>query len=111
MSSAVTGKVGVGRTFPLYITGATTLAANEYDRVIALLSAPVTLTLPALAACPNGYELKIRNNSAGATNLTVQGNGSENIGSSNTATVGQNTSLTILADHVHSKWQIEFGPA
>lgn len=108
---AATGKVNVGRTFPLYITGATTMAANEFDRVVAILASPVTLRLPALAACPNGYELIVRNNSAGATDLTVQGNGSELIGASNTATVGQNTSLIILVDHVRSKWQIEFGPA
>lgn len=106
-----TGKVTVGRTFPLYITGATTLAANEYNRVIGLITAATTLTLPALATCPNGYELVIRNNSAGVNTLTVQGNGTENIGSANTAALTQNQSLTILADHVNTKWQIEFGPA
>lgn len=109
--SALTGHVNVGRTFPLYISANTTLAANEYDRVIATLTGAVTLTLPALASCPNGYELKIRNNSAAAQTLTVQGNGTENIGGANTASVTQSESLTILVDHVNTKWQILFGPA
>jgi hypothetical protein len=111
MSGALTGHVNVGRTFPLFITGNTTLAANEFNRVIAIPTGPITLILPALAACPNGYEILIRNNSAGANTVTVQGNGSELIGASNTAAVTQNTSLRILVDHVRTKWQILFGPA
>ena len=104
--AAITGNVFVGREFPLYITGTSTLGANEVNIVVSLLSAPSTLNLPALAACPNGYTLLVRNNSSGATTLTVQGNGSELIGSSNTAAIPQNQGFTIMVDHVRSKWQI-----
>jgi len=106
-----TGHPQVGRTFPLYISGTSTLGVNEFDRVIALITGAATLTLPPLASCVNGYEVRIRNNSSGSNTLTVAGNGSEVIGSSNTASLTQNQSLTILCDHVRSKWQIEFGPA
>ena len=104
--TTLTGHVFVGRAFPLYISGNTTLSANEVDTVVSLLSAPSTLILPALAACPNGYTLLVRNNSSGATALTVQGNGSELIGASNTATLNQNQGFTIIVDHVRAKWQI-----
>jgi|GEM_PF-2847272 len=111
MTSALTGHVIVGRTFPFYMTVTGTLPVNSYDRVIALLTGAATLTLPALATCAPGYELRIRNNSAAPQTLTVAGNGSEVIGSSNTASVTQSQSLLILADHKNSKWQIEYGPA
>lgn len=106
MTSALTGHVFVGKSYPLYITGNLTLPVNSYNTVVALLSAPSTLTLPALASCPNGYRVVIRNDSSGATTLTVQGNGSELIGSSNTASIAQNQGFSILVDHVRSKWQI-----
>ena len=109
--SALTGHIKVGGTYPLYITGTTVLSANEFDRVVALLTGAATLTLPSLASSFNGYELTIRNNSAAPQTLTVQGNGSELIGGANTAAVTQNQALTIICDHVHSKWQILFGPA
>lgn len=108
--SALTGHPGVGRTFPLYITTTATIGANEYDHVVALLTAGATLNLPALASCPNAQKIIIRNNSAAPQTLTVQANGAELIGGANTATVLQNQRLDILVDHVRTKWQILFGP-
>lgn len=106
-----TGKPPVGKSYPLYITGAATLPVNAYDKVVAILTGGVTLSLPALASCADGYTVVIRNNSAAPQTLTVQGNGSENIGSSNTASVTQNQRLEIMVDHVRTKWQILYGPA
>ena len=106
MTSALTGHVFVGKRSPLYITTTATLPVNSFDTVVSLLTAPSTLNLPALASCPNNYKVIIRNDSVGATTLTVQGNGSELIGSSNTAAVAQNQGFTIMVDHIRSKWQI-----
>ena len=107
----MSGEVNVGKTFPLYITGTTTLGANSNNVVVALLTGAATLNLPAVATTPNGFQLLVRNNSAAPQTLTVQGNGAENIGAANTASVTQGLNLTILSDHVRSKWQILFGPA
>lgn len=109
--SALTGFVKVGVAYTRYITVTSTLGANEYDNVIALLSGAATLNLPALADCPNNYTLFVRNNSAAPQTLTLQGSGAELIGASNTASVTQNQGLRITVDHVRSKWQILFGPA
>jgi len=109
MTSALTGHVKVGGTFPLYFSGNTTMSANEFDRVFFIGSSATTLVLPSLASSFNGYELRIRN--SGTATLTVQGSGSDLIGASNTATLTANQSLLILVDHVRSKWQLEFGPA
>lgn len=110
--SAFTGHPGVGRTFPLYMsTTPVTIGANEYDHVIALLTGAATLNLPALASCPNAQKIIIRNNSAAPQTLTVQANGAEVIGAANTASVTQNQRLDIIVDHVHTKWQILYGPA
>lgn len=108
---ANTGNPVVGASYPLYVIATATLAVNSNDTVIALLTGAATLNLPALASVRAGYQVYCRNNSAAPQTWTIQGNGSELIGASNTAAVTQGQALRIIADHVHTKWQILFGPA
>lgn len=110
MASALTGVPKIGSQYATYITGTSTLVANTYNVVIALLSGAATLNLPAVASCYDGYVLTIRNNSAAPQTLTVDGNGSENIGGATTAAVTQDQVLQICCDHTRGKWQILLGP-
>lgn len=102
--SSMTGHFNMGRTFPIYFSSATTLAANEFDHAILLVgSGAQTLTLPLLAACPNGYKLIVKNNSA--FSLIVAGNGTDQIGAVSSITLSTVTGAAFIVDHVNSNWQ------
>ena len=109
MTSALTGHVKVGGTYPLYITGTTTLLATEHDRVISSQGGAATLNLPSLATCFNGYEISVRNNGGGV--LTATAFAGDAIGAGTTQAIAISKTVNFLVDHVRNKWQVSFGPS
>lgn len=79
-------------------------ATSDFNKVIEMNVSSGTFTLPPLASAEMGWHVTVKN--INATECTIDGNASETIDGLTSFTIGENKSVTLMANQAENDWMI-----